>query len=67
MKTLIDINEDALKAAQTAYGTTSKRETVNRALADAAAHAARRRDLERLTLGLLPDLSDESIMASAWR
>jgi Arc/MetJ family transcription regulator len=67
VKTLIDIDEAALQAAQAALGTTSKKETVNKSLAQAAAHAARRRDLERLTLGLLPDLEDDSIMASAWQ
>ncbi len=67
VKTLIDIDEVALQAAQAALGTTSKKETVNKSLAQAAALAARRRDLERLTLGLLPDLEDDSIMASAWQ
>jgi Arc/MetJ family transcription regulator len=66
MKTLIDIDEEALRLAQEALGTTSKKETVNRSLAEAVAQAARRRNLERLTAGLLPDLEDPSIMASAW-
>ena len=67
MKTLIDIDEAALQAAQAALGTTSKRDTVNKSLAYAASQAARCRDLERLTLGLLPDLEDPAIMASAWQ
>lgn len=66
MKTLIDIDEAALAEAQAALGTTSKKDTVNQSLVQAAAQAARRRDLERLTRGLLPDLNDDSIMASAW-
>jgi Arc/MetJ family transcription regulator len=65
VKTLIDVDEVALQAARAALGTTSKKDTVNKSLAQAAALAARRRDLERLTLGLLPDLEDDSIMASA--
>lgn len=67
MKTLIDIDEEALRLAQEALGTSSKKETVNRSLAEAVAQAARRRNLERLTAGLLPDLEDPSIMGSAWQ
>ncbi len=67
MKTLIDIDEEALRLAQEVLGTTSKKETVNRSLIEAVAQAARRRNLERLTSGLLPDLEDPSIMGSAWQ
>ena len=67
MKTLIDIDEVQLAAAQKALGTTTKRDTVNTALAQAVSLAARRRDLLRLEGGGLPDLSDPDVMASAWR
>jgi Arc/MetJ family transcription regulator len=66
-KTLIDVDEDLLAAAQAALGTTTKKDTVNSALAQAAALAARRRDLERLCGGGLPDLADASVISSAWR
>lgn len=36
-KTLIDVDDDALAMAMAHYGTTVKREAVNRALRDAAA------------------------------
>lgn len=67
MKTLIDIDEEQLAAAQQALGTTTKKDTVNAALAQAVSLAARRRDLLRLETGGLPDLTDPDVMASAWR
>lgn len=47
-KTLIDIDDDRLAAAQSELGTSRTEDTVNRALAEVVALAARRRDLERL-------------------
>lgn len=41
--TMIDIDEDALEQARLYYGTSTKKETVNRALQDAAARLADRR------------------------
>jgi len=67
MRTVIDIDEDALREARTALGTTTKVETVNRALAEVAALAARRRDLRRLVAGDLTDLGDDELYAHAWR
>jgi Arc/MetJ family transcription regulator len=66
-KTLIDIDEKLLAAAQAALGTTTKKQTVNAALAQAAALAARRRDIERLCAGGLPDLADDAVAGAAWR
>jgi Arc/MetJ family transcription regulator len=66
-KTLIDIDDALLEAARTALGTVTKKDTVNAALAAAAALAARRRDLERLRSGSLPDLGDEQVTSGAWR
>jgi Arc/MetJ family transcription regulator len=66
-KTLIDIDEQALAEAQDALHTESKKDTVNAALREVAALAARRRDLKRLTDGGLPDLADAEIMRDAWR
>lgn len=66
-KTLIDVNEGYLAAAQEALHTETKRDTVNAALREVAALAARRRDLQRLAGGGLPDLEDEEVIRAAWR
>jgi Arc/MetJ family transcription regulator len=66
-KTLIDIDEEYLAAAQQALHTETKKDTVNAALRTVAALAARRRDLQRLVTGGLPDLEDEQVMRSAWQ
>jgi Arc/MetJ family transcription regulator len=66
-KTLIDIDEEQLAAAQQALGTQTKKDTVNAALRQVTALAARRRDLRRLTSGALPDLADEEVMRAAWQ
>jgi Arc/MetJ family transcription regulator len=62
----VDVDDDLLVAAQRALGTATKKDTINAALAAAAAVAARRRDLERLCAGGLPDLGDETVMSTAW-
>jgi len=66
-KTLIEIDEQYLAAAQRELGTTTKKDTVNTALREVAALAARRRDLRRLLSGGLPDLEDADVMQAAWR
>ncbi len=66
-KTLIDVDEDTLAAAQEVLGTATKKDTVNAALRAVAALAARRRDLQRLVSGGLPDLEDEQVMRAAWQ
>jgi Arc/MetJ family transcription regulator len=67
VKTLVDIDDDRLEAAKRALGTTTKVETVNRALAEVAALAARRRDLARWRAGDLPDLLADEVTKAAWR
>lgn len=67
MRTVVDIDEESLREARAALGTTTKVETVNRALAEVAALAARRRDLARLIRGDLPRLKDEEAYDAAWR
>src|SRR6267142_892569 len=52
-KTLIEIDDEYLAAAQQALGTTTKKDTVNAALREVTALAARRRDLHRLTCGVI--------------
>ena len=66
-KTLIEIDDEYLAAAQQALGTVTKKDTVNAALREVAALAARRRDLNRLTSRGLPDLEDEAVMRAAWQ
>jgi len=66
-KTLIDINEEYLAAAQEALHTETKKDTINAALRAVAALAARRRDLQRLISGGLPDLEDAEVMRGAWQ
>jgi Arc/MetJ family transcription regulator len=66
-KTLIDVNEEYLAAAQEVLQTETKKDTVNAALRAVAAMAARRRDLQRLMTGGLPDLLDEQVMRAAWQ
>jgi len=66
-KTLIEIDDEYLAAAQQALGTTTKKDTVNAALREVTALAARRRDLDRLTSRGLPDLEDEDVMQAAWQ
>jgi len=66
-KTIIDVDEDYLAAAQQALHTQTKKDTVNAALREVVALAARRRDLQRLTSGGLPDLADEQVMRAAWQ
>jgi Arc/MetJ family transcription regulator len=66
-KTLIDVDEVSLAAAQEALGTETKKDTVNAALHAVAALAARRRDLERFVSGGLADLEDGEVMRAAWQ
>ena len=67
MRTVVDIDESSLREARAALGTTTKVETVNRALAEVAALAARRRDLKRLVSGDLSALGDEDLYHAAWQ
>lgn len=66
-KRLVDIDDATLDKARAALGTSTIRETVDRALTQAVA-AQRRRDMvEWLRADGLPDLRDPDVMASAWR
>jgi Arc/MetJ family transcription regulator len=67
MRTVVDIDEDSLRQARAALGTTTKVATVNRALVEVAVLAARRRDLKRLVHGDLESLGDEEFYDAAWR
>ena len=66
-KTLVDVDETRLAEAGRILGTRTKKDTVNAALAEVIALEARRRDLARLSAHGLPDLTDPSVAAAAWR
>lgn len=66
-KRLVDIEDDVLAAARVALATTTIKETVNKALAESAAGAARRRFMERMLAHGLPDLDDPGVTSDAWR
>ncbi len=66
-KTLIEIDEEYLAAAQQVLGTATKKDTVNAALREVTALAARRRDLHRFISHSLPDLDDGDVMRAAWQ
>ncbi|MDR2985736.1 MAG: type II toxin-antitoxin system VapB family antitoxin [Nocardiopsaceae bacterium] len=66
-KTLIDVDEEELAAAQATLGTKTKKDTINAALRQVNALAARRRDLQRLISGGLPDLANPDVMHAAWQ
>lgn len=69
MKTMIDLNEEALTLAAKELGTTTKKDTVNAAL-EFVAH--RRRRIEQLlddpyALGVGEDITDPEVMRQARR
>jgi Arc/MetJ family transcription regulator len=67
-KTLIDIDEEALRLAMAQYRTTTKVETVNRALRDVAER--RRREVDELmetALFISERLAEVDVRTLAWR
>jgi Arc/MetJ family transcription regulator len=69
MKTMIDLDDDALELAARELGTTTKKDTVNAALEFVA---GRRRRIEQLlddpyALGVGPDIADAEVMRQARR
>lgn len=65
-RTVIDVDDDSLRAAARVLGTTTKVATVNRALAEVAAREARLAFLDDLDVAAA-DLSDPEVMRGAWR
>jgi len=65
--TQIELDQQLLEQAANILGTTTKKATVNEALRRVVQSEARRRHLEELAAGGLPDLSDPAVMQAAWR
>jgi Arc/MetJ family transcription regulator len=65
--TQIELDQELLEQAATILGTTTKKATVNEALRRVVRSEARRRHLEELAAGALPDLNVPEIMQAAWR
>ena len=65
-RTLVDIDDEALEAAAAELGTSTKVETVNRALVEIAARPRRLAFLGTLRTAA-DDLGDPEIMRGAWR
>jgi Arc/MetJ family transcription regulator len=66
-KRLVDIDDADLDAARLALSTSTIKETVARALREAAASAARRREVERLLDGSSALLAADADRDRAWR
>lgn len=65
--TQIELDQDLLTKAAEILGTATKKDTVNEALRRVVLGELRRRHIDELADGALPDLADADIMASAWR
>lgn len=66
-RTLIDVDDGLLAQAAELLGTPTKKDTVNRALAEVVRLHARDQELQFWTNGGLPDLADPDVMTQAWR
>lgn len=64
--TQIDLDQDLLARAARVLGTKTKKDTVNEALRTVVEQEARRRHVDELASGALPDLADPEVMAAAW-
>ena len=66
-KTSVDIDEALLEEARSLLGTSSLKETIDRALREVVRGAARRREIRALADMEGLDLADARVMAGAWR
>lgn len=66
-KRLIDIDDELLAEAQRELGTTGVSDTVRLALRQAAAAAARARQVEWLAAGGMEGLAEAEARAAVWR
>ncbi len=65
--TQVDLDQGLLKQAARILGTATKKATVNEALRRVVQEDLRRRHVDELASGALPDLADAQIMEAAWR
>jgi Arc/MetJ family transcription regulator len=65
--TQIELDPKLLAQAADVLGTKTKKDTVNEALRRVVEDAVRRRHVDEIAGGALPDLADPQIMAGAWR
>jgi Arc/MetJ family transcription regulator len=63
----IDLDDALVAEAAEILGTTTKRATVNGALAEFVAAVKRQRFMDMLEDGVFSDLGDPEVMAKAWR
>jgi len=61
------MDPELVERAAAILGTRTKKATVNEALRRVVHAEDRRRHLEELAAGALPDLSNPDVMQSAWR
>jgi Arc/MetJ family transcription regulator len=61
------VDDELLTEAAAVLGTTTKKDTVNAALAEVVNVRRVRAHIEWLASGGLPDLADPEIMKGAWR
>jgi Arc/MetJ family transcription regulator len=66
-KRLIDLDDDLLEAAQRALSTAGVSDTVRVALQQAAANAARARQIEWLEQGGMESMADSDERGEVWR
>ena len=66
-RTVIDLDDELVASVAKELGTSTKKDTVNEALRRVVLGELRRRHVDELAAGALPDLADADIMASAWR
>ena len=66
-KTSVDIDDQLVDQVRDLLGTTSIKETIDRALREVVRGAARRQEIRALTVMEGLDLADEQVMAGAWR
>ena len=66
-KRLVDLDDADVAAAREALGTKTLKDTVVKALKEASASAARRREVERLVSGSMKALADKDQRAQVWR
>lgn len=66
-RTMVDLDDALLAEAAEILGTTTKRATINGALAEFVAAARRRRFVELMDEGVFDDLRDPDVMRGAWR